>query len=284
MWDGNKVLLATICFTVFFYPVAAGTGKLLNSASDVVDDLYSGCRQQAMERFVLSGLLRQELNGSEGFHTAWTSHSECSAVIPGGRKEHTAALSTYVLGDEGFRAVFDDAVETMGVNVSTYEKHFHFKALHFLLMDAMTLLRPRGCQPLYFLQTKPSTQHPRGSTVRFGSFMVASSNFRQLKKFEDFDGLVLLNITSCFFVHVAEHVCSDERSTVLLSPAEEFVVEEINHISEDYGDTTYTAIVLKSSQLNSTHNCLVFSRSPPAVSALGFVSTLLISSFLYSAV
>lgn len=275
------MLLAAICLTALFYDVSARNKKLLVSSSDVVDDLYSGCRQQAMKRFILSDLLKQELNVSAAFSHSWVSNSKCAALIPGGKQAHTTALSAYAFGDPEFLETFDNAVETMGVNVSTYENRFHFKALHFLLMDAMTLLKPTKCQTVFFLY-EDSYIPKKGSIVRFGSFTLALSTFQTLKKLEDLEGLVVLNITSCFFVNVEEYICMKEREQVLLSPAEEFMVETVNKIDDD--DTQYTEIVLKSSQLNSTHNCYAFSRSPAPVSTLGIMSVLVILSFLCSSV
>lgn len=275
------MLLATVFLTALLHDVSARNTKLLVSSWDVVDDLYSGCRQQAMERFVHSGLLGRELNDSVAFSHSWAVNSKCSALIPGGKQAHTTALAAYAFGDPAFLETFDNAVETMGVNVSTYESRFHFKALHFLLMDAMTLLRPARCQTVFFLYEDRSIPK-KGSTVRFGSFTTALSTFQTLKKLEDLEDLVVLNITACFYVNVEEHVCRKEREQVLLSPAEEFVVESVNKIDDD--DTQYTEIVLKSSQLNSTHNCFAFSRSPAPVSTLGIVSALVILSCLCSSV
>lgn len=282
MWNRNEVLLATICFTALLYDVTAGLGELLDSPSGVVDDLYSGCRQQAMEKFIQSGLLKQELNNSMAFQKAWILNSKCSAVIPGGIKAHTSALSTYVLAEEDgdFVKAFGKEVQTMGVNVSTYENDFHFKSLHFLLMDAMTLLKPKTCQTMFVLQEENRIPK-KGSVVRFGRFTVVTSNFLALKKLEDFEGRVLLNITSCFFVSAGEHICNKDGDKVLLSPAEDFIVEEVIE-KEDDNESQYTEIVLKASHLNSTHNCFIFSRSPAAVSALWLPFVFAIFSFLYS--
>uniref|UniRef100_A0A672I0N7 NAD(P)(+)--arginine ADP-ribosyltransferase n=1 Tax=Salarias fasciatus TaxID=181472 RepID=A0A672I0N7_SALFA len=307
MWDRSKVLLATICFTALFCHVsiipfsnshvanelssfhcefllkaAAGNGELLGWAPGVVNDLYRGCRQQAMEKFVHSGLLKQELNNSVGFQKAWTLNSKCSALIPGGIDAHTFALSAYLLSEgEDFVKAFDKAVQTMSANVSTYENDFHFKSLYFLLMDAITLLNPKTCQTVFVLPEKTPTPK-KGSRVTFGSFTVATSNFQALKKLEDFDGRVLLNITSCFSASVGEHICDSDKDKVLLSPAEDFIVEEVTK-KEDDNESTYTEIVLKNLKMNSTHNCFSFSRSPAAVSTLWLPSALVILSFLYSA-
>ncbi|CAN9510348.1 unnamed protein product [Ophioblennius macclurei] len=280
MWNWDKVLLSTICLTALFYDVADGKARLLDSASNVVDDMYRGCRQQAMEKFISSGLLEKELNNSVGFHEAWTESNKCSALIPKGIKAHTLALSVLLSEDSDFLNVFHNEVETMGVNVSTYENNFHFKSLHFLLMDAMTLLNPKKCQTMFFLQEKSSVPEI-GSIVRFGSFTSGTTNFQELKTLVDFDGLVLFNVTSCFLISMWEHTCTKDKDAVLLSPAEDFIVQEVNK-KEDDNEAEYTEIVLKSSQVNSTHNCFLFSRSPAAASFPWLTSALLILSFLCS--
>ncbi|XP_076583491.1 GPI-linked NAD(P)(+)--arginine ADP-ribosyltransferase 1 isoform X2 [Chaetodon auriga] len=259
MWDKRKLLLAAIVFIALYDKVTAETAKQLDMAPDAVDDIYDGCRKQALEKVFHSGLLRQELNHSKGFQRAWSRNSQCSRQIPGGLKEHAAALLAYANGDVDFIQTFNDAVRTLGGNVSTYENHFSFKSLHFLLMDSMTLLYPKKCKMMYVfteLENKPT----KGSTVRLGFFLQAHLNYTELKKLEDWDGGVVFNITSCFFVNLGDNVCSDE-DTALLSPAEEFTVEEVDEVT-DSNESEYTYIVLKHSKMNSMHNCYISSRSP----------------------
>ena len=231
---------------------------MLDMASDAVDDLYDGCREEAMEKFINLGLLRKELNGSEGFQKAWSTNTKCPKLIPGGTKEHTAALLAYA-SDADFAKTFDDAVETMGGNVSTYENHFHFKSLHFLLMDSMLLLNPKkDCKIVYVLQDEYTAQ--KGSKVRFGRFTKVHTNNTMLKKFYEWDEQVLLRITSCIFVNLGDNICSDEQDMALLSPAEVFTVEAVNKIHDRRNEDDYTEIVLKHSQQDSLHNCYSFSR------------------------
>ncbi|XP_029285872.1 ecto-ADP-ribosyltransferase 5 [Cottoperca gobio] len=226
MCDGRKLLLASIVFTALHYKMTAGSAKLLDMAPDAVDYVYDGCRKEAMEKFIHLGLLRQELNSSAGFQKAWSANTICSKLIPGGTKEHTAALLVYANGNEDFTQTFDNAVETMGGNVTTYENHFHFKSLHFLLMDSMSLLKPKKCKTVHVLLDKYTAQ--KGSKVRFGSFTKVESNYQSFKKWHDFDGHIVFNITSCFFVNLGDNICSADKEIELLSPAEVFTVETVN--------------------------------------------------------
>ncbi|XP_070834726.1 GPI-linked NAD(P)(+)--arginine ADP-ribosyltransferase 1 [Chaetodon trifascialis] len=257
MWNKRKLLLAAIIFIALYDKVTARENQL-DMAPNAVDDIYKGCRQQALEKVIHSGLLKQELNQSKGFQRAWSRNSQCSRQIPGGLKEHAAALLAYANGDAEFIQAFNDAVRTQGGNVSTYENHFSFKSLHFLLTDSMTLLYPKKCKMMYVyteLQSKPT----KGSKVRFGHFLQAYSSYTELQKLEDWYGGVVFNITSCFFVNLGDNICSDE-DTALLSPAEEFTVMDVKEVNDS--DSEYTYIVLQHSKVNSTHNCYIFSRSP----------------------
>uniref|UniRef100_A0A3P8TAG1 NAD(P)(+)--arginine ADP-ribosyltransferase n=2 Tax=Amphiprion percula TaxID=161767 RepID=A0A3P8TAG1_AMPPE len=272
MWNRRKLCLIAIIFTAVCFKGTAGEANLLDTRhAHVVDDLYNGCREKAMETYIHSGLLKQELNNSKGFQKAWSANAECSALIAGGIKEHTAALSVYYHADPVFLDTFDEAVETMGINASIYENDFHFKALHFLLMDSMALLKQKECKIAYRV-TENKVKPAKGSTVRFGSFVSVNSNYDWLMHNEDIEGMVLYNITTCFFVNPGDHVCSKDKEELLLSPAEVFTVEEV--AKRMNGDEEYIEVILKHSTLNSTHNCFSFSRSAAVVSPQWLVSVL----------
>uniref|UniRef100_A0A3Q4H6N5 Uncharacterized protein n=1 Tax=Neolamprologus brichardi TaxID=32507 RepID=A0A3Q4H6N5_NEOBR len=88
--------------------------------------LYTTELSQCTKTYVL----KKELSSSEGFQKAWTKSNECSKQIPGGRKEHSAALSVYVNGDKSFIQTLNKAIETMGGN-----KIFIFKSYIFATLD-----------------------------------------------------------------------------------------------------------------------------------------------------
>lgn len=258
----RKTLLAAVIFTALCYKVTAV--KQLDMAPEAVDALYDGCNKHALEMVIHSGLLKQELNRSEGFQKAW--YTKCSHQFNGGEKEHTAALLTYV--NKKFRKDFDDAVETKGGNVSTYENSFHFKSLHFLLMDTMKLLnKKKECKQVYFVSDK-KYEAKKDSTVRFGRFNSVETT---VPADEVLDGGTFFNITTCFFVNL-KGFCELDGDEALISPAEEFTVTNVVQINDD--DNQYTEIYLKHSKLTSLHNCYIFSRSPADVSTQWIVSVL----------
>uniref|UniRef100_A0A3Q2VD32 NAD(P)(+)--arginine ADP-ribosyltransferase n=2 Tax=Haplochromis burtoni TaxID=8153 RepID=A0A3Q2VD32_HAPBU len=257
----KRVLLATIFFfTAVCYKVTAQETRLLDflNSTNVVDDQYKGCREEAMKKFIESDVLKRELNNSEGFQKAWNKSNECSKQIPGGRKEHSAALSVYLKADKSFIQTLNKAIETMGGNVSIYENRFNFKSLHFLLMDSMRLLKPKECKNVYVFQDGQNKPQ-KGSTVRFTSFTLAYSDYEELKSLEDVNENTILNLTSCFFVNLKDYVCGLEQDEILLSPAEVFTVEQVETKSTSDGDE-YLEIDLKQSGLNSSHNCYIFTR------------------------
>ncbi|XP_019955893.2 ecto-ADP-ribosyltransferase 3 [Paralichthys olivaceus] len=273
MWSRRKVLLAAaVVFTALYYSVAAE--KQLYMAQDAVDYLYDKCRKEAMAKLIHSGVLRQELNLSAGFQKAWSDHTQCPRLIPGAIKEHIAALWAYVDGDEDFIKTFNNQVETMGRNISTYENNFSFKSLHFLLMDYMMLQKPPNCKTVYTLADK-SVEAKNGSKVRLGRFTLANLS---LKELPDLDEEVVLNITSCFYVKLGKNICKEESSEVLLSPAEEFTVASV--MTKKDPDSQFTEIILKHSDLkslHSSHSCDIFSRSPAVVSTHVWLVLVLLS-------
>lgn len=172
-------------------------------------------------------------------------------------KEHLAALLAYDSGDEHFIKDFNDVVEAKAFNVSTYENQFHFKSFHFLLTDSMTLLPQRECKTMYALPLERYTAE-KGSKVKLGRFTKVQSSFSELNKMHDFEGQVILNVTSCFFANLGANICSEDDAA-LLSPAETFTVEDVKKVTDE-DESEYTVITLKHSQLVSSHNCLIFSR------------------------
>ncbi|KAF3687722.1 T-cell ecto-ADP-ribosyltransferase 2 [Channa argus] len=267
MWDKKELLLAAIIFTAGYYRVT-GESTTLDMAKDAVDDRYDGCRKEAMEKFIYSGLLREEMKRNEDFEDAWEKITKCSKQIPGGVKEHSTVLSA--LGDEESHFIneFKKSVRKSGGNVSTYEKEFHFKSFHFLLMDSLMLLSSNNCTTVYYVTNEAYTAE-KGSKVRFGTF-ITSCLSKKSCLMNDLEGMFLFKIYSCYFVNLEENSCS--KDTALLSPIEVFTVEDIRTKTDEINDSVYTEIVLKHSGLDSNHNCYLFSRSPANVSTKWRVS------------
>lgn len=254
MWNTRAAPLAAVIFTALCFTVTVA--KQLDAAPDAVVYQYDGCHDEAMRKFIHSGLLKEELNSSAEFQKAW--NTGCKDRIPGGSAEHTAALMTY--RNKKFRKIFNDAVAKMGTNGSTYKQDFPFKSLHFLLMDALRLRKTKGCKNVYMMLDEPYTA-VIGSKIRFGRFMEVRTDIEQK---EDILGGVYFNITTCFFYDL-QNFCSQGEDLGLLSPSEMFTVDVVKDVNT--ADDTFREIVLKHSESQaSTDYCLTFSRSPADVS------------------
>lgn len=224
--------------------------QLIKWAPDQLVPTYFGCREKAIEKFLQSGLLQQELNRSADFREAWTTSIKCSKVIPGKLKEHSTALTVFQDEDKPFLTDFTKAVKKLSVNATAFEDQFQFKSFYFLLMDLMTKALPDQCRTGFMLAEKGVKN---GSSVRFESFAKAENDISQL---QDLEGEIVLKITSCFYV--GTKICNDQN-TLILSPAEVFTVESVKAV-KDYSNGDYTLIVLNHQSVENSQDCSTFSR------------------------
>ncbi|XP_038855951.1 T-cell ecto-ADP-ribosyltransferase 1-like [Salvelinus namaycush] len=233
--------------------------KVMDMVPNAVDDQYTHCREQMLKKVVEGGLLEEELKGSIEYSSAWQA-KQCTKLIPGGVKQHTDALVAYGHGGNVFRKIFNQAVETQGGNVTVYNGNFRFKSLHFLLMDAMRLLKTENCQTVF---RGPSKEYEAqiGSEVRFGRFTTTKAKRSDAEEAASDSG-ILFNIISCTVVNIDEYTCFSDSIDQLISPAEVFRVAEVNNVRNK--DHEYREIVLTSSRthsIDSIHDCYLFPRS-----------------------
>ncbi|XP_029605818.1 T-cell ecto-ADP-ribosyltransferase 2 isoform X1 [Salmo trutta] len=238
--------------------------KVMDMVPNAVDDQYTRCRVQMLKKVVEGGLLEEELKGSIEYSSAWRA-KQCPKLIPGGIKQHTAALVAYGHGGNVFRKIFNNAVETQGGNVNVYNGDFRFKSLHFLLMDAMRLLKTEKCQTVFY-GTSKEYEAQVGSEVRFGRFTTTKAK-RSDSEESATDNGILFNITSCTVVNIDEYTCFSDSIDQLISPAEVFRVAEVKNVINK--DHEYREIVLTSSRthsIDSVRDCYLFPRSPTSTS------------------
>lgn len=234
--------------------------KVMDMVPNAVDDQYTHCREQMLKKVVEGGLLEEELKNSTKYRHAWGT-KQCTKLIPGGVKQHTDALVTYGHGGNEFRNMFNLEVETQGGNVTVYNGNFQFKSLHFLLMDAMRLLKTENCQTV-FRRSSKDYEAQVGSEVRFGRFTSATAKRSDAEESASDNG-ILFNITSCTVVNVEDYTCFSDSIDQLISPAEVFRVAEVKHVRNK--DDEYREIVLTSSRTHSIDrmlDCYLFPRSP----------------------
>ncbi|XP_071024672.1 T-cell ecto-ADP-ribosyltransferase 2-like isoform X3 [Oncorhynchus clarkii lewisi] len=238
--------------------------KVMDMVPNAVDDQYTHCREQMLKKVVEGGLLEEELKGSLEYRDVWGA-KQCTKLIPGGVKQHTDALVAYGHGGNVFRNMFNQAVETQGGNVTVYNGNFQFKSLHFLLMDAMRLLKTENCQTVFRGSSK-EYEAQVGSEVRFGRFTTTKAKRSDAEESASDNG-ILFNMISCTVVNIDEYTCFSDSIDQLISPAEVFRVAEVKNVRNK--DHEYREIVLTSSRthsIDSIRDCYLFPRSPTTTS------------------
>ena len=137
-------------------------------APEAVDDAYTACREEMLQKMLAEkGILQEELKINTVFQKEWNTSSHCQKQIPGGLPLHTQALQA-VGNSLSMSKKFNEAVMTKGGTPSIYKDQFHFKSLHFLLMDAFRLLKNDSqCSTVYSATFEDFTA-VKGTEVRFG--------------------------------------------------------------------------------------------------------------------
>ncbi|XP_074073444.1 GPI-linked NAD(P)(+)--arginine ADP-ribosyltransferase 1 isoform X2 [Macrotis lagotis] len=225
------------------------------------DDQYAGCGA-AMEA-ALPDLKRAELNASPVFAEAWLSAAARwqerrawggpgtpTSGRPGFRDEHAVALLAYTANSPLHRE-FNAAVREAGRSRAYYLRYFPFKALHFLLTEALRLLgsgqQPR-CYQVYRgvhgVRFRPAGP---GAVVRLGAFASASLRDAAAHQFgED----TFFGIWTCHGVLIKGYSFFPGEEEVLIPPYETFLV--VNASAPAHGPVR---IYLKAQDKASTFNC-----------------------------
>lgn len=230
--------------------------KDMDMAPNAVDDTYSGCREEMLEKVLgQESILQQELRANSDFELEWNASASCDRRIPGLQREHMRALHT--ARNSYFFGQFNKAVESKGWNVTTYMDEFQFKSLHFLLMDTMQLLNHSSqCSIVYAAGLFTDITAVKGVEVRFGTFLrtVRDRSTAQMRCLVG----TLFTITSCSVVDPKKHTCYSVSTMMVISPLEVFSVVEVKAIEE--GGFCSREIVLKHSRFHNEHNCYLFPR------------------------
>ncbi|NXQ98290.1 NARE ribosyltransferase, partial [Sagittarius serpentarius] len=224
----------------------------LDMAPTSFDDQYQGCSRMMEEE--LEELNRTEFANNSVYAEAWTLaaaewRSRWGRVPqpPALRPEQAVALLAYTLQGPLHRA-FNAAVREAGRSRREYLGAFRFKALHFLLSEALRALRaarPRRCHQVYRgVQGIRFTARHRQS-VRFGHF--TSTSLRNESTLP-FGRDTFFSVETCYGVPIRDFFFPEEEE-VLIPPFETF---EVTNIARD-GDRAL--IQLRSQDALSTYNC-----------------------------
>ncbi|KAM7129170.1 GPI-linked NAD(P)(+)--arginine ADP-ribosyltransferase 1 [Ciconia maguari] len=225
----------------------------LDMAPTSFDDQYRGCSRMMEEE--LEELNRTEFANNSVYAEAWT-HAAAEwrrrqGHVPrllGLRPEQAVALLAYTLHGPLYLA-FNTAVREAGRSRREYLGAFHFKALHFLLTEALRALRdaqPRRCHRVYRgVQGIRFTARPRQS-VRFGQF--TSTSLRNESTLP-FGRDTFFSVETCYGVPIKDFSFFPTEEEVLIPPFESF---EVTDVARD-GDRAL--IQLRSQDTLSTYNC-----------------------------
>ncbi|XP_051699184.1 GPI-linked NAD(P)(+)--arginine ADP-ribosyltransferase 1-like [Oryctolagus cuniculus] len=233
----------------------------LDMALDSFDDQYVGCAAAmtaALPRLNLTEFQANKVyadgwaEASRKWRERWARGPARLATLPAGfRDEHGVALLAYTDKSPLYRE-FNSAVRQGGRSRAHYLQHFSFKTLHFLLTEALQLLRRdqqqsrchqvfRGVKDLSFRPAGP------GATVRLRGFASSSLKKDVAQKFgED----TFFSIWTCLGIPIQDYSVFPEQAEVLIPPSETFQV--INASRPEQGPVH---IYLRALGKHSKYNC-----------------------------
>ncbi|XP_074005385.1 erythroblast NAD(P)(+)--arginine ADP-ribosyltransferase-like [Numenius arquata] len=224
----------------------------LDMAPTSFDDQYQGCSRMMEEE--LGELNRTEFARNSIYAETWTK-AVAEWQKKGGhvpkptalRMEHAVALLAYTL-QERLYPEFNAAVREAGLSLREYLDNFQFKALHFLVIQALRILREAqpNCYQVYRGVQGIRFTAQRQDLIRFGQF--ASTSFLKSVA-EDFGQDTFFSVYTCYGVPIRDFSFYPNEQEVLIPPFERFEVTSITK----QGKSTH--IQLHSNGIFSNYNC-----------------------------
>ncbi|KAM3680697.1 erythroblast NAD(P)(+)--arginine ADP-ribosyltransferase-like [Ammospiza maritima maritima] len=206
----------------------------LDMAPYSFDDQYQGCGP-AMKA-ALPALNNSEFEQNEKFAEVWVK-AAAKWQRPGAPEsllsaEPAIAIMAFTM--DGLSSMFNDAVRVAGRSDMEYWDNFHFKTLHFLLTNALAMLRDaQKGQCLDFFK-------------RLGEFTLASLSNPTGECSND----TVLKLHTCHGVEIQFFTEHPEEKVVLIPPFETFNVTQITQ------EGNKTQIQLLSTGTFSEFNCV----------------------------
>ncbi|KAM6099614.1 erythroblast NAD(P)(+)--arginine ADP-ribosyltransferase-like isoform 2-T2 [Theristicus caerulescens] len=227
--------------------------KALDMAPTSFDDQYRGCSRMMEEE--LEELNRTEFAKNSVYAEAWTSATTewrnqrgRFPQPPALRPEHVIALLAYTQHGDLYRH-FNAAVREAGRSREEYLGAFDFKVLHFLLSEALRVLRdaqPRRCHHVYRGVRSTRFTAQRNQSMRFGHFASTSLDEDRAWAFgED----TFFSVETCYGVPIKNFSFFPFEEEILIPPFERFQVTNVAR------DGHRALIQLRSQGTNTTHNC-----------------------------
>ncbi|XP_049427582.1 NAD(P)(+)--arginine ADP-ribosyltransferase 2-like [Epinephelus fuscoguttatus] len=220
----------------------------LSLSPDSVDDMYYGCSHKMLIKVKRHYLPRST---REGLHSTYTKLCALKAmknkdIYDQLSVNHFRALCAYTAGS------YDDLNRAVRRGKTTYKTSFEFHALHFLLSDAIRLLKlnQRSCYTTY-RRSKLLFTGKAGQTMRFGSFASSSLN----KNLRQFGRRSCFEIHTCFGAYLKSYSEFDsDEDEVLIPPYEMFNIVSVDMSGENdlHCDVLYK---LETAGVYSSLNC-----------------------------
>ncbi|NXV77163.1 NARE ribosyltransferase, partial [Atlantisia rogersi] len=225
--------------------------KALDMAPYSFDDQYLGCSDKMEKELKELNRTEFEINSiyAEAWKKAtakWQKNTPQSSVL---KPVQAIALMAYTLHRPRLYKELNMAVHEAGRSPDEYLINFHFKALHFLLTEALRALRddqPRQCYHVYRgVKDIIFTAQP-GQTVRFGNFTSTSLEKMRAKKFGTD---TFFSVKTCHGVPIREFSLFPTEEEVLIPPFEIFKVTSVTRKGNR------ADIELRSQGVRSKYNC-----------------------------
>ncbi|NXJ72525.1 NARE ribosyltransferase, partial [Rostratula benghalensis] len=217
------------------------------------DDQYRGCSPKMEQE--LGKLNHTEFTSNSIYADywkkaalEWQKKGNHAQKPPALRREHAVAIMAFSLPGRLYKS-FNAAVRQAGLSRSVYLDKFPFKVLHFLLTQAVSILRdsqPHRCYTVYrgVRGTRFTARHQ--DVVRFGQFTSSSLKMEVAAKFgRD----TFFSVYTCYGVPIWNYSYYPTEYEVLIPPYETFKVTNIKF------DGKGTLIELRSMGTFSRYNC-----------------------------
>ncbi|XP_063013266.1 erythroblast NAD(P)(+)--arginine ADP-ribosyltransferase-like [Melospiza melodia melodia] len=205
----------------------------LDMAPDSFDDKYQGCDTKMIAE--LPALNNSEFQQNPLFAQALLNatakwRGQKSPVSSLSSPAQAIALMAYTM-NELYRE-FNEAVRTAGRSSQEYRDNFHFKMLHFLLTQALVMLRQAQngqCHNVYLGVCKYRFKAKPSDMVRFGQFSSASQNE---KTAQHFGSAMVLQVYAFHGAAIWNFSKYPNEKEVLIPPYETFQVIKVSQEGE----------------------------------------------------
>nr|XP_005497116.2 erythroblast NAD(P)(+)--arginine ADP-ribosyltransferase-like [Zonotrichia albicollis] len=242
-------LAQTLTLLAMAVVITADEVKHLDMAPDSFDDQYRGCGPAMKAALPALNCTEFHLNHlfaqiwAKAAANWWSRGSPMTWLTP----DQATAIMAFTMDD--LDRIFNDAVHVAGRSTQQYRDNFHFKTLHFLLIDAIATLRgslPWDCYDMFQQVCGVRFEAQRGDTIRFGQFM----GMLVRKPTAECSGKeTVFHVHTCQGVDISFFSVHPSKDWALIPPFETFEVTEVTRVGDK------AEIHLRSTGTFSKYNC-----------------------------